>query len=197
MNTDICSPRSVEQCVQLFFVDPDGNPDMLLRKMVGRTTLLARPWVLYQRLALYKALNPSYSHVPLPVYEELVAIVRKCNSTLLAEAVSITDATALQLEREMGSDIANVQQTETGDHCKAKESKEKADTLQGEDPLPIRCSYVMGGLDACNPGHKECLEAVGKMVGVEDKDQQVSAAMRSVAAFPTRHPLLMFFYCLR
>jgi hypothetical protein len=99
-----------------YMVDDKGNPDFLAAKIFRSTRLLARPWVLAQWLVVLHRLNPAYKDLELGDTYELIQKIKERlednEKSMLDEPLCIHKKEAMEFEGKIGSDVANVQQTE-------------------------------------------------------------------------------------
>ena len=109
---DVVNPRRLESLLQIYFVDEKGRSDSLIRKMVGSSQVLARPWVLFQRLAVLKVVHKDYHHLHLADYADFTGKVDKANDAIARSVIRINDKDSVEFEMRLGSDIASAQSRE-------------------------------------------------------------------------------------
>ena len=112
---ELMDPARLESMMQIYFVDAEGNGDKLMHQMLQSSRLLARPWVIYQRLAVLKAVHTGYQHLRLPPYEDFARAVRKSNEVLIQKSARVDEQELIAYEARLGSDLACVQSRETNE----------------------------------------------------------------------------------
>ena len=90
----------------------------ILRKARRQTHIQSRPYVLYQWLAILQRLHPLYKDDPkLPsanadsfsqLFRQFCSAIKKCNRTIMENAITVTDASAINAENLLGDDVAQV-----------------------------------------------------------------------------------------
>jgi energy-coupling factor transporter ATP-binding protein EcfA2 len=100
------------ETLRIYLLDEKGQFDSLAQKILQTTSILARPWVLYQWFSVFLAIHPFYSDLDLPPYDVFAREIDAANGGILESGTQIDDQKTLRHEAGIGSDVGKAQQSE-------------------------------------------------------------------------------------
>jgi len=145
-NTDLFGPNgmldleSLKGLLQVYFLDPKGNPDGLARRVFGTTTIMSRAWVLAQWLLVSKWLHPYYKDLDVSRIRETSTVVDHLNDHIEQTTITETNPDTIRFEQRLGSDVAQVQHMEIFDSAESARRSEAPEEVP--EPPTVRFSYV-------------------------------------------------------
>ena len=102
----IIDKEVLKKQLHLHMVDPSKNSDEMMKKMLKTTTLLARPWVLFQWIAVLREVNPYYKDIMLNLeWDKMRKEIESLNKEIVDSADIIADHHAVHWEKALGSDV--------------------------------------------------------------------------------------------
>jgi hypothetical protein len=194
--------KHLKQTLRMCLVDEKGKFDNLAREAFGSNQLLARPWVLCQRLAALKEVHPWCDFIALPDFQLLRKKIEEANDHTMQTAERIDDEEAIGCEDALGSDIAQVQLTEVERSAQLNATTASAERhLDGETEeelcdTPMQCRHVLAQPSASVENDQllqaTCLRSFGEMVGLkedamEDDDNCNEIAVRQLLQRAQNH----------
>jgi hypothetical protein len=77
---------NLQKMLSIHFVGPKGGMDQLMQETWNATTLLARPFVLYQWMLVLREINDWYKAIILPKYHEFERRIELANAQIMKHA---------------------------------------------------------------------------------------------------------------
>ena len=157
--------------MQIQFVTDKGQSDRLMAKLLGSSCLMPRSYVIAQWLLTLKALNPAYFDLNVePINEAAVkARMEDIKKGVIADAKVVDDEHSLQIEKQLGSDVAKNQHMDgEGD------TQREWDGVEEEPGVTMRYTHVPQK-DSCNlvkEGSDYRHTALGKMAKLKRLDDE-------------------------
>ena len=130
-----------------YLVDYKGKPDKLAMEVFRDLRLFARPWVLAQWIIVLQRLNSWYKDVEVgniyKLFTQIEETVEEAFAKVSTSPIIINDKASLEFESALGSDVAQVQQTDWNDSQRPQNTETTVhDATERDKTQPIRYSYV-------------------------------------------------------
>jgi hypothetical protein len=142
--------NELRKLIHLYMVDPQGRPDAIARSIFQTVNLIGRPHVIAQWLIVLKWLHPHYSNIDVTDIKTTVQeVMDLVNKEVVDECETIDNPDAVQYEMGLGSDVAQVQNTEilNSNSGLGHDSTERCHA--SEEFNDISYSYVTNSKAAC------------------------------------------------
>ena len=143
------SGRYLKETMVTYLLDEDGKVDRLAAKLLKTTSILARTHVVKQWLTLLSHVNTWYKDFDEASIERIVEGTREAVEHMARCPRKVTDEAHLELERNMGSDVAMAQQVDArfGNNERREdrammENGNEASLSESSRDLPLHYSYV-------------------------------------------------------
>ena len=166
---ELFNPDRLKGTIRIHFVGPKGENDWLLKETMKATTLLARPYVLYQWIAVCRVVNPSYSELEIPKVKEFTKLINDTVHHILDNAVYSNDETDMAFEECIGADVAEVRS-----HFVDRRN-DRNDQSDDSTNVPVPHAYIMkkcmAGMANRQRQNNDLLKAAAKVFTVESDDE--------------------------
>jgi hypothetical protein len=101
----------VSKMITIQLVGPKGDIEMIGKKAKMKTHLQARPYVVFQWLAVLQHVHPLYKDDPKLNLQDFClfkGFISECNGAVMDNAIAITEQSALDADQISGDDIAQI-----------------------------------------------------------------------------------------
>jgi hypothetical protein len=136
----------LEDSLKMYLMDEQGNFDILAENVFHTTSIIARPWVLYQWFSVLKTVHTFYTDLKLPSYEQFAKEINTANRFIMENSIKISERKVLRFEAGIGSDVGQAQQSEETENSPDDEGNPSDGRALSEvlchDPV-IQCSFVL------------------------------------------------------
>ena len=161
----------LKELMKIFLLDPKGNLDRMSRNIMGTDRLLGKWWMVASLLKVLKEIHPGYKDLELPSDAEIREKVEHSIDQIIHRAVVVNDAEALAVEKQIGSDIAQVMHGEQEESIMGEE--------QGENTNPhmsYSCVKNVVDLDGNHDSaavQRNALQAIAELVEVGKTESEL------------------------
>ena len=125
-----------------YLLDEKGKVDALAAKIAGMTSVLAQRFVVKQWLTLLSHLNDWYSGFSDELINGIAGGVGEAVDHIVRNPQKITDEAYLEVERNMGSDVASAQQVDAELADESNSRHGRASNLNQTNEFPLHYSFV-------------------------------------------------------
>jgi len=151
----LLEPAGLQKLLHLYMVDPQGRPDEIAKDIFKTVNLLARPHVVAQWLLTLKWIHPHYADIDVTDLKRVVTeALERTKQEMFAQCSVIDDPDALSYEMGLGSDVAQVRNTEVL-HSNTREQPVQRDAQSQVEFNDISYSYVTNNEAAYYSGGKD------------------------------------------
>ena len=177
----------LQEMLTFHLVGAEGDMDFLLKNMQMSPLLKCRPWVLFQRLAVYQNLHPQYKDdlcLPDATFSQFLSFLHSMatkleqfNKAVASFVTKVTDQTSIDADRYECDDIAQVRTHVVTQTLPSQPSRLDSDfvdtnielsyTLLSKSPLMNVC----GGEETSNTSMRVYLKEVAEAFGVKVPDK--------------------------
>jgi hypothetical protein len=145
--------KGLELLIHIFLMDDKGELDKLVHMACGRADILARPSVVAEWITVLIHVHVYYKDLEVPSAIEIMKRIDKTNNSILKKATRVDEVLINEVERTVGSDVAQVQQMDDGMEARFT----PLDTGLGEDGLEnksvgVRVSCAIRPPERCLQG---------------------------------------------
>ena len=183
---DLLSPKSINACVSLQFVGPDGERDRLVQKVLGSANVCGRWFVVCQWLRVLQRVNRFYTddlQLEDLSIETVTNRVKAANEALVAEAMHTNDERVARQVEIGKDDVRNVRilpscasEREQGET--EPPGTDGAADADGDGVFPFRCSFVTSAAKSANGCDTDAnhvyLVSAANALGINVREEQVS-----------------------
>jgi hypothetical protein len=106
--------KGLELLIQIFLLDDKGELDNLVRMACGRADILARPSVVAEWITVLIHVHLYYKDIEVPSVIDIMKRIDKTNNSILKNATRVDKVDVNEVERMVGTDVAQVQQVDDG-----------------------------------------------------------------------------------
>jgi hypothetical protein len=106
--------KGLELLIQIFLLDDKGELDNLVRMACGRADILARPSVVAEWITVLIHVHLYYKDIEVPSVIDIMKRIDKTNNSILKNATRVDEVDVNEVERMVGTDVAQVQQVDDG-----------------------------------------------------------------------------------
>jgi hypothetical protein len=110
--------KGLELLLRIFLLDDKGRLDNLVRMAHGRADIMARPIVVVEWITVLIHVHVYYKDLQIPSWDEIIERINRSNDRIMKTATRIDDVRINEVERNVGVDVARVQQV--GDELDAR-----------------------------------------------------------------------------
>jgi hypothetical protein len=106
--------KGLDLLLQIFLLDDKGQLDNLIRMAHGRADIMARPIVMVEWITVLIHVHIYYKDLQVPSWGEIIRRINRSNERILKDAVRVDGIQMNEVERNIGVDVAHVQQVDDG-----------------------------------------------------------------------------------
>jgi hypothetical protein len=110
--------KGLELLLGIFLLDDKGWLDNLVRMAHGRADIMAPPIVVVEWITVLIHVHVYYKDLQIPSWGEIIERISRSNDRIMKTATRIDDVRINEVERNVGVDVARVQQV--GDELDAR-----------------------------------------------------------------------------